>query len=125
MTAQEYYQLVQRAIGESRLVIVTTISFNEVDENECYIRGVLTLFNECELHVAEYVVTEPVIKRDKYRYHLQKTDGTLISRWDNVPHHPQIETFPDHRHDGNGTIHPSPAIGLPEVLQAVIPFVFP
>jgi hypothetical protein len=125
MIAQEYYQQTQCAIGESRLVIASTISFNEVDRNECYMRGVLTLFNECELHIAEYVVTQPAIKRDKYRNHLQKTDGTLVSRWDNVPHHSHIAIFPDHRHDRDGTIHPSPAIGIPEVLQAIIPSVFP
>jgi len=32
----------------------------------------------------------------KYRYHWQTGSGKLIKRWDNAPHHPEIDTFPDH-----------------------------
>jgi hypothetical protein len=37
----------------------------------------------------------------KYRYHWQTGSGKLIKRWDNAPHHPEIDTFPDHLHDGS------------------------
>ncbi len=32
-----------------------------------------------------------------YSYHWQKEDGEFI-RFDNAPHHRQLETFPDHKH---------------------------
>jgi hypothetical protein len=34
----------------------------------------------------------------KYSYHWQTSDNQLIIRWDNAPHHPQISTFPHHKH---------------------------
>jgi hypothetical protein len=36
----------------------------------------------------------------KYRYHWQDGHGHLLKRWDNAPHHPSMETFPNHLHDG-------------------------
>lgn len=39
----------------------------------------------------------------KYRYHWQNRNGQVIMRWDNAPHHPEIESFPHHLHDGSET----------------------
>lgn len=36
----------------------------------------------------------------KYRHHWQDADGQLRKRWDNAPHHPEIDSFPNHLHDG-------------------------
>ena len=35
------------------------------------------------------------------RHHWQDGNGVLIKRWDNAPHHPAIETFPYHLHQGS------------------------
>lgn len=37
----------------------------------------------------------------KYSFHWQRADGSLIRRWDNAPHHPEITSFPNHIHDGD------------------------
>lgn len=37
--------------------------------------------------------------RIKYKYQWQFENGELIARWDNVPHHLEIATFPHHIHD--------------------------
>jgi len=103
-------------------VIQTDISFDEVSEEECYIRGVLTLAGGCELHISEYVVTEPEFKRLKYRFHLQSAKGQMLARWDNAPHHPEIETHPDHLHVAE-IIKPNPPASIPQVLTAVLSFI--
>ena len=33
-----------------------------------------------------------------YRYHFQGRDNDLIFRYDNTPHFPGLETFPNHKH---------------------------
>ena len=38
---------------------------------------------------------------DKYSFHWQRPDGSLIRRWDNAPHHPEISSFPHHLHVGD------------------------
>jgi hypothetical protein len=34
----------------------------------------------------------------KYRYHYMTSQQELIFRYDNAPHHPQLKTFPHHKH---------------------------
>ncbi len=41
-----------------------------------------------------------VVTTTKYRHHWQDERGRLLKRWDNAPHQPGIETFPNHLHDG-------------------------
>lgn len=33
-----------------------------------------------------------------YRYHYQSSDGKVIFRYDNTPHHPEVATHPEHKH---------------------------
>jgi hypothetical protein len=124
VNAHDYYRHVQELIHAiSPFVVASDLAFNEIDTNECYIRGSLTLVNGFELHIAEYVITAPSIQRLKYRYHLQDSDGVLVSRWDNVPHHRHIPTFPHHRHDAQNVVHPSEPMDIEKTLQSVIPLV--
>ena len=81
MNARDYYLSLQNAIHAAPHVLRSDVQFEEIDVNECYVRGVLTLIGGFELHIAEYVVTEPVLTRPKYRYRLQTSDGKLVSRW--------------------------------------------
>lgn len=41
-----------------------------------------------------------VLAVEKYSFHWQRNDGTLICRWDNAPHHRDVTTFPHHLHEG-------------------------
>ena len=119
MNARDYYLSLLDAIRAAPHVLRIDTQFEEIDVNECYIRGVLALIGGFELHIAEYVVTEPVLTRAKYRYHLQSSDGELVSRWDNAPHHSGVDTFPDHRHDLEGGVCPNPPTSVPQVLEAI------
>lgn len=121
MKAREYYAALQAAILAAPHVIHSDVSFDEVAESECYIRGRLTMTGGYELHLAEYVVTEPQINRLKYRYHLQTSDNRLLARWDNAPHHPEIKSHPHHLHTEKG-VKDSPAMDVEQVLAAVMDF---
>lgn len=123
MNARDYYLSLQHAIHIAPHVLRSDVRFEEIDVNECYVRGILTLTGGFGLHIAEYVVTEPVLTRPKYRYHLQTSAGKLVSRWDNAPHHPTVSTFPDHRHDDQGGVQPASSMSVPDVLDAVLQFI--
>jgi len=123
VNARGYYLNLQTIIHAAPHVVQSDLRFEEIDDNECYVRGVLTLIGGFELQVAEYVVTEPAVIRPKYRYHLQDATAALISRWDNAPHHQAIATFPDHRHDHLGQAHPSEPMTIADVLTAVLQFI--
>jgi hypothetical protein len=125
VNAREYYSELQAAIHSVPQVWRSDLRFEEIDEHECYVSGVLLLTGGYELYVAEYVTTSPTEARLKYRYHLQTPDGQLVSRWDNAPHHPDVATFPDHRHDDQGEICSSPPMTVPAALESALSFILP
>lgn len=122
MKSREYYAAVQKAILAAVHVLQSEVSFDEISEVECYIRGVLTFTGNYQLHIAEYVVTEPKFQRVKYRFHLQTSKGKLLARWDNAPHHPEIKTHPDHLHVGE-KIKANPPTDILQVLEDILSFI--
>ncbi len=59
------------------------------------------------------------VKR-KYSFHWMNSDNDLIIRWDNAHHHQKINTYPNHKHVGEGnTIESANEISLYEVLAYI------
>ena len=55
--------------------------------------------NGCILEWNESVIIEGEnINHLGYRYHFQDKDNKLIFRYDNTPHFPKLEAFPNHKH---------------------------
>jgi hypothetical protein len=54
----------------------------------------------------------------KYSYHWQTQAGELLLRWDNAPHHLQVPTYPDHKHEGE-RVRPSARASIEEVLAEI------
>jgi len=69
------------------------------------------------LELNEAVVAEAgTIKHLGYRYHFQDERNRLIFRYDNTPHFPDLQNFPQHRHsEGGVTEYERPSI--PRVLD--------
>jgi hypothetical protein len=71
-------------------------------EKTALFRYRLKLIDESLIEITERILEETGgLTTSKYRYHWQTGSGKLIKRWDNAPHHPEIDTFPDHLHDGS------------------------
>ena len=39
-----------------------------------------------------------------YRYHYQKANGSVVFRYDNTPHHPEVSTHPAHKHEPDAVV---------------------
>ena len=119
-TIDEYFKKIQNIISNSKIVASTNIEYIKVLENEGYMRGTLTLINGSELRLLEYTKIsneQPVTLR--YRFQWQ-TEGELITRWNNAPHHPEVETFLHHKHvKGEDKPKPSRAANLISVLKDI------
>jgi len=48
--------------------------------------------------VETLVVRGFLIVKTDYAYHYQDSEDQIIFRYDNAPHHPEIATFPHHKH---------------------------
>jgi hypothetical protein len=67
------------------------------------------------LEVNESVVFEGQVKHLRYRYHFQDRQNSLVFRYDNTPHFPDLKIFPYHKHLPNEVI---PA-ERPSVVQVI------
>ena len=86
-----------------RLVIDPVVELFEVisekiEEKEGYLRVVIKLPDDSVMHCFEYVLSDGSIGISKYSFHWQDVTGNLICRWDNSPHHPELDNFPYHVH---------------------------
>ena len=85
--------------------------------SEFYVR--LRFHNDSQLTIVEKVIVERfTITKARYAYHYQQADGTLIFRYDNVPHHPEIKTHPHHKHIGDSIVATQPP-DISEVLREI------
>ena len=61
-----------------------------------------------------------------YRFHLMDAQDRCVFRYDNAPHHPDLDHFPHHKHAGSRervTDHPEPS--LAHVIEEVRRHVYP
>jgi hypothetical protein len=64
------------------------------------------------------VVRQGALTWLSYRYHWQDAAGRLVLRYDDAPHHPEVDTFPQHQHVGEMVIA-SPRPYLPHLLAEI------
>ena len=79
-----------------------------------YVKIRADIKNNTKLYRREYMC----IGDEKYSYHWQGKDGTLITRWDNAPHQ-KVKTFPHHKHLSDGTVVESYEIVLEKILKSI------
>jgi hypothetical protein len=112
MNFRDYYSKIESLITQFSLIINFSIEFEEITEDIGYIKGKLELMNGSVLYFFEFVEIQknvPILV--KYKYQWQSSEGNLLKRWDNAPHHREINTFPHHVHDPEG-VYPSLAMNL-------------
>ncbi len=124
MNAQGYHRQFIDLISRIPAIVNSNVEFREIDENECYLKATLTFASGHVLHIAEYVIIQgDNLRRTKYRYQLLDNSQKHVSRWDNVPHHKDIETFPNHHHNSGELIHASrvtsPVQAIAESLELI------
>ncbi|NJO89424.1 MAG: hypothetical protein HC831_11055 [Chloroflexia bacterium] len=67
------------------------------NEQQGIISGEIDFVDKSELSFMEFIDTGNK-KKIKYKYHYMDSNKNLIFRYDNAMHHPEINTFPHHKH---------------------------
>jgi hypothetical protein len=120
MNFRDYYSKIESLLKEFSLITNFSVDFEEIEDYTGYIKGKFELLNGSILYFFEFIEIQnniPVLV--KYKYQWQSPDGDLLKRWDNAPHHRELNTFPDHVHDPNG-VHSSSAMNLESILDYCI-----
>jgi len=86
----------------------------------------LRFYDNSTLYAAEDLESlgQREIERVEYAFHYQRADGTLIFRYDNSPHYPNLPTFPAHKHTPDGVIA-AEAPDLAAVLREIDAILYP
>ncbi|MCP4460222.1 MAG: hypothetical protein GY816_19695, partial [Cytophagales bacterium] len=74
-----------------------------------FLEGTLTFLDGSILCFVEFINVKIDVTRYKYSFHYQGSTQSLIFRYDMAPHHPQVKSFPHHKHAANGTVEVSDA----------------
>ena len=90
-----------------------------------HIQGKVQFYNDSTLTFEEKAVKRGIhIEKIFYRYHYQHANGTLIFRYDNAPHHPEIAPYPHHIHIP-GRVAASKTPNLSTVLRRIDRLLYP
>ncbi|MDY6950430.1 MAG: DUF6516 family protein [Thermodesulfobacteriota bacterium] len=87
--------------------------------NTVYIRGQLFIIDASILEMAIFA-TEALdsLYVDKYRFHYRDGTGKMLFRYDNAPHHSEVDSHPHHKHTP-GKIVPSKMPSLEDLLNEI------
>lgn len=98
---------------------VEVLDFDHPSPTEGHVRGTLRFYDGSRLVFEEKTLMRARhIEKITYRYHYQHTDGTMVFRYDNAPHYPDLPNFPYHKHVGD-RVEPAEAPDLHDVLAEV------
>jgi hypothetical protein len=124
MLIAEYFAEFVERIETCPLVSAKQVTLDARSDYTGIIRGEIFFFDETVLYFTEVVDVEITIERVKYRYQYQHFDTReRIFRYDNARHHPNLPTFPHHKHVGPEadpeTVNASPECFFEEILDEI------
>jgi len=114
----DYFDFIKKVANQHPDVVKFRLIREVIGVNNGFIRFALDLRDSTELHIFEYV--DSTLHKIDYSYPWQNKEKILIQRWDNAPHHKEIETFPHHMHNGENII-PSNEPTFAEILRIISP----
>ncbi len=98
-------QDIERLFSSSPIIIASDFQkhFGPSDET-LYLKGKVIFIDASVLSVALFLVKSGnKVQIEKYRYQYMDSNGEIEFRYDNANHHPEIRTFPHHKHDPSFT----------------------
>jgi hypothetical protein len=95
---KKYFERIEKIIsGFMDIINKQIIQKKFYNEQQGIIKGEIEFVDESELSFMEFIDTG-TNKKIKYKYHYMDSDNNLIFRYDNAMHHPEIKSFPHHKH---------------------------
>jgi hypothetical protein len=95
---EDYLQSLLSVAANSPIISSSNIILDKRTNRSALIRGDLYLLDGSRLFFRELVDLQEAVVRLMYSYHYQDTIGRLIFRYDDTPHHPELASFPHHKH---------------------------
>ena len=106
---QKFVARLEQSITSNPVVLSSDIKkYFSPHDDAVYIRGAVLFTDASSLDLSLFIQkTGRVLSVDKYRFHYMDRQGRMIFRYDNAPHHPDLTSFPHHKHISNRTVSAS------------------
>ena len=97
---QRFVRDITEALDSSPVVLSSNIhKYLDPSGEMVYLKGHIVIIDASVLEIAIFAAqTAGGLSIDKYRLHYADQDGKMIFRYDNAPHHPGLDSYPDHKH---------------------------
>ena len=117
----EYYDAIIAAIHDCGVAKSHTIYKDEREDEILFLRGDIYFSDASRLHFREFVQIKQgqPPNRYTYAYHYQRADETLVFRYDDTDHFPNLPTAPNHKHIGENDVIAANAPDLQSVLKEI------
>jgi hypothetical protein len=100
-----YLERVEKAVAGCRDAYVERFEEEIVTPERANLRVRIRYRNGRLLEINEAVIVEAeTLSHLDYRYHCQDAAGNLLFRYDSTPHFPELPSFPQHKHQGEGVV---------------------
>jgi len=94
---EAYFDALEKNLRDIPVIQSYTLTKKLYNIYQGYIAGRVIFENCFSLHFVEVMDVE-IGSKLKYRYQCMDAKQGLIFRYDNAPHHPEVDTFPHHKH---------------------------
>lgn len=112
----QYLRSVENAVRRQADSYVERYEEEHLTSNRVNLRIRIRFADGYLLELNESAVVEGEdIRHLGYRYHFQDKKNNLIFRYDNTPHFPDLESYPNHKHSSSGVI----ATKKPSIIEAI------
>jgi hypothetical protein len=116
---QDYFQYIDNILVLSSIVKSQDVRVEKRTPNEGFLRGDVFFKDGSRLHFRELVTTEPDVQLVSYTYHYMRADESMIFRYDDSDHFPNLPSAPHHKHIGDNDVTASQPPNLQSVLKEI------
>ena len=117
---QRFVEDIEKTIASSSIVLSSNIQkyFGPALET-VYLKGHLLIIDSSILEIGIFATkSRNTLSIDKYRLHYMNSTAQMLFRYDNAPHHPEIDSYPHHKHTPD-KIMPSSMPSLKDILNEI------
>lgn len=99
---------IDKTIASSSIVLSSNIQKHFGPRNTVYLKGNLIFIDSSSLEISIFATKfRNALVIAKYRLHYMNSNKEMIFRYDNASHHPEVSSFPHHKHIQNKVVDAS------------------